>query len=229
MKITVSKSIQKYIREIKFVIESNKITLIIIILFTVWEAAIAAIPFEYYWDINFFVDMVRRTLLYLIIPSLFIETYFVESKVKSLCGYIIAFVFSGAMAACGDLYIFSGVEFFLCSILIILSVAIVYINYKKMKLCFKRYVIKVLHNVVKSIVILFILEVCAAYVDSFMAEQFLRKYYFEYNIRIHGQILVMDWIYLGPVGVFVMGLYLGPKMILALKNVDINYKNEESE
>lgn len=228
MKIAVTKKIQKNIREIKSVIESNKMTLIIIILFTVWEAAIAAIPFEYYWNIDFFVDMVRRTLIYLIIPSLFIETYFLESKVKNLCGYIIAFVFSGMMAACGDLYILSGVEIFPCGILLILFAAIIYKNFKKAKLSIKEYMIKILHNIVKSIVILSILEVCAAYVDSFMAEQFLRKYYFEYNIQIHGQILVLDWIYLGPVGVLVTGLYLGPKMILAIRNMDINYKNDET-
>lgn len=110
----------------------------------------------------------------------------------------------------------------------ILSVAIVYKNFKKAKLSLKEYVIKVFHNVVKSIVILSILEVCAAYVDSFIAEQFLREYYFEYNIQIRGYILVMDWIYLGPVGVLVMGLYLGPKMILALRNMDTNYKNKET-
>lgn len=145
MYITVSKSIQEYIRKIKSVFESNKVTFILVILCTIGEAGVAAIPYEYYQNIDSFVDMILRVLLYLIIPSLFIETYFAESKVKYVCGYIIAFFFSGMVAACGDLYIFSKMpaniqqivgsggiiikdyaERFMCGILLMLSAAIVY-------------------------------------------------------------------------------------------------------
>lgn len=249
----MSQYIQIYIRKIKSVCESNRVTLIIIIFYTIWEAARVAIPYEYYWDIHFFVGMISRALPYLIISSLFIETYYAENKVKGVCGYIIAFIFSGAAAACGDLYIFSKTavneglpvqifeilpaniqqiagprgthlkyyaELFLRSILLILSVAIVYKSFKMTKLRFEEYVIKVFCNVAKSIVIWFALELCSAFVDSIMANCFFKAYYFEYDIQIAGRILVMDSLWMGPMEIFVMGLYLGPKMILALKGVD---------
>lgn len=253
MKITVSKNIQEYIRKIKTVFKSNKMTLIIITLYTIWEAAIAAVPYEYYWDIHFGVDVMERALRYLIIPSLFIEIYFVESKVKCVCGYVIAIIFSGAVAACGDLYTFSEaavnrdlpvqvleilpvsiqriagprgsllkarVELFLCTDLLILFVAVVYKCFKNTQLCFTEYMIKVFKNVAKSLLILPILRICCAYVDSTLAEGVFHKYYFEYTEQIYGTILVMGIFYLGPVGVLVMGLYLGPEMIFTLRGMD---------
>ncbi|MDE5931112.1 MAG: hypothetical protein K2H40_01325 [Lachnospiraceae bacterium] len=107
MKISVFQYIRNDIRKMKSVFESNRMTLLIIIWYTIWEAARAAIPYEYYRDIHFLVDMISRALPYLIISSLFIETYFAEGKMKCVCGYIMAVIFSGAAAACGDLYIFS--------------------------------------------------------------------------------------------------------------------------
>lgn len=253
MNMPVSKYMQNYIQKIKSVFESNKVTLLIIIFYTIWEAARAAIPYEYYWDIHFVVDMISRALPYLIIFSLFIETSYAENKVKCVCGYIIAFIVSGAAAACGDLYIFSKAavnedlpvqiyeilpvnvqqiagprgthmkyyaERFLCGMLLILSVAIVCKSFKKTKLHFEEYVIKFLQSAAKSIVIWFALELCSAFVDSVMANCFLRAYYFEYNTQTAGRILVMNSLWMGPEEVLVMGLYLGPKMLMALKCVD---------
>lgn len=252
MNISVSQYIQNYIRKIKSAFKSNRMTLLILIFYTIWEAARAAIPFEYYWNVCFFVDMISRALPYLIISSLFIETYFAENKVKCVYGYIIALIFSGAAAACGDLYFFSKAavnedlpvqiyeilpvkiqqiagprgthmkyyaELFLRGILLILSVAIVYKSFKKTNLHFAEYVITVLHNTVKSMAVWFALGVCSSCIDSVIANCFLKAYYFEYDIQIYGRILVMNFFWMGPVGILVMGLYLGPAMILALKGV----------
>ncbi|MDE5597655.1 MAG: hypothetical protein K2J04_07470, partial [Lachnospiraceae bacterium] len=103
MKITVSKSIQEFIRKMKSVIENNKITFIIINLCTIGEAVLIELPYNYCKDMPVDVNSILRALLYFIIPSLFIETYFAESKVKCVCGYIIAFIFSGAVVVCEDL------------------------------------------------------------------------------------------------------------------------------
>ncbi|MDE7339800.1 MAG: hypothetical protein K2N80_04455 [Lachnospiraceae bacterium] len=243
----------KYIQQIKSAIESNRVTLVIILSYTIWEAARAAIPYEYYWDIHFLVDMISRALPYLIIFSLFIETYFAESKMKCICGYVIAVIFSGAAAACGDLYVFSPAavnedlpgqiyrilpvniqqiagprgtymkhyaELFLCGILLVLSVAIVYKSFKKAKLRFWEYLIRVFHIVIKSLAIWFVLDLCSAFIDSIMANYFFYEYYFEYNIQIQGRILVMNFFWMGPIEVLAMGGYLGPKMLLALKGAD---------
>lgn len=253
MKIPVSQYIQNDIRQIKSAFESNRMTLVIILSYTLWEAARAAIPYEHYWDIHFWVDMISRTFPYLIIFSLFIETYFAKSKMKCICGYIIAVIFSGAAAACGDLNIFSPAavnedlpvqmyrilpvniqqiagpsgthmkyyaELILCGILLILSVAIVYKSFKKTKLHFEEYVITVLRNAVKSMAVWFVLGVCSSCIDSVMENCFLKAYYFEYDIQIYGRTLVMDFFWMGTVGILVTGLYLGPAMILTLKGVD---------
>lgn len=107
MGIIASKGMRNFSRDIKSVYESNKTTLLIILLYAILEAARAAVPYEYYWDIRFAVHMIRKTFGYLIIPSLFIETYFAQSKGKCICSYIVAVIFSGLMAACGDLYVFT--------------------------------------------------------------------------------------------------------------------------
>ena len=253
MNIPVSQYIQNYIRKIKSAFKSNRATLLILIFYTIWEAARTAIPSEYYWDVYFFVDIISRALPYLIISSLFIETYFAENKVKCVCGYIIALIFSGASAACGDLYLFSKAavnkdlpvqiyeilpvniqqiagpsgthmkyyaELILCGILLILSVAIVYKSFKKTKLHFAEYVITVLRNAVKSMAVWFVLGVCSSCIDSVMENCFLKAYYFEYDILIYGRTLVMDFFWMGTVGILATGLYLGPAMILTLKGVD---------
>ena len=100
-----------------------------------------------------------------------------------------------------------------------MSVAIVYKSFKETKLRFEEYAIKVLHNIVKSMVIWFVLKLCSVLVDSIIAHSFLRRYYFEYDIQIAGRILIMNF-WRGPVEVLVMGLYFGSKMILVLRDMD---------
>ena len=222
MKITVSKNIQEFIRKIKSVFESNKVTLIIIILCTIGEAILSSLPYKYYRDIPSVVHSILRTLLYFIIPSLFIETYFAESKVKCVSGYIIAFIFSGVAAVCGnlpeyikqiagpddiltsDMLIKEYAERFLCGILLILSVAIVYRSFQKTKLRFVEYEIKVFYNVMKSIVIWFVLSFGVFFVCEIIEELLLEEYYY---LADGAEILVT-------------GLYLAPKMILALRDID---------
>lgn len=224
MKITVSKNIQEFFRKMKSIFESNKITLIIIILCTIGEAILCVLPYRYYKDIPYEVLNIFRTLLYLIIPSLFIETYFAESKVKYVSGYIIAFIFSGVAAVCGDMpayieqiagsddilisdiLIKEYAERFLYGILLILSVAIVYRSFQKTKLRFVEYEIKVFYNVMKSIVIWFVLSFGVFFVCEIIEELLLDEYYYLY-LSDAGEILVI-------------GLYLAPKMILALRDMD---------
>ena len=104
MDITISENIREHLKKVKSVFRSNTMTCCIILLYILWEVAITAIPYKYR-DIDLDVHMVGRGLLYLIIPSLFIETYFIKNGLKYICGYIIAFVISGAVAPLGDLYI----------------------------------------------------------------------------------------------------------------------------
>ena len=217
MKITVSKSIQEFIRKIKSVFESNKVTFIIIILCTVGEAVLIELPYSYYKDLSFDIYSILRALLYLIIPSLFIETYFVESKVKYVSGYIIAFIFSGVAAVCEDMpanmkqitglnsaLIGEYVRLFLCGILLILSIAIVYRSFQKTKLSFAEYEIKVFYNVMKAMVIWFVLSFGVMFVCAIIEELFFDEFFF-----------------LSSVGeIFIIGLYLAPKMILALRDMD---------
>lgn len=248
MIIAMSKNMQEYIRKIKSVFESNRVTLSIIILCTIVEAFIAAVPYNYYEDIDFLVSAIRRVLLYLIIPSLFIETYFTESKVKRVYGYIIAFIIFGAVAPLGDLdYAFDEVYIwevyrieqvvgfsiapirkcaavYLGVAFLILSVMILYKKYKDSQLHFNKYIIKVFQSIVKALVIWVILELCYSYTDSFMAENIFHRYYFEYTEQIYGMILILNTFYLGPVGVLIMGFYLGPEVIFALRG-----KGEEAD
>lgn len=224
MKITVSKNIQDFIRKMKSVFKSNKITFGIIVLCTIGEAILGALPYKYYRDIPSVVHSILRILLYLIIPSLFIETYFAESKVKYVLGYIIAFIFSGVAAVCGDMpayieqiagpdnilisdiLIKEYAERFLYGILLILSVAIVYRSFQKTKLRFVEYEVKVFYNVMKSIVIWLVLSFGVFFVCEIIEELLLEEYYYLY-LSDAGEILVI-------------GLYLAPKMILALRDMD---------
>lgn len=65
----------------------------------------------------------------------------------------------------------------------------------------------------------FVLKLCSVLADSIIAHSFLRRYYFEYDIQIAGEILIMNF-WRGPVEVLVMGLYFGSKMILVLRDMD---------
>lgn len=224
MNITVPKSIRKFVQEIKSVFESNKVTMLIIVSYTVWEAVRTAIPFEYYWDILFFIELVPRVLHCLILPSLFLETCFAQSKGKCICGYIVAVIVSGVMAVWqmigpdGSLFK-EYAERLWGGVLLILLVAIVYKSYKKTKLSFVKYIIRLFGNVAKSFVIWCILLWCGAYVDWIVESCLLRGYYYEYNEWMRGRILVMDTLWMGPVEILIMGCYLGPKMILALRDM----------
>lgn len=213
---TVSESIRKFIREIKSVYESNRVTLIIMLLYTVWQAAIAAVPYEYYWDIHFFVDTVPRVLRCLILPSLFLETCFAQRKGIYIWGYIAAVIVSGVMVAC--LFKEYAERFWGC-VLLLLFAAIVYKSFRKSKLPFVKYIVRLFFNVAKSFVIWRILSWCGALVDRMIQSHFLRRYYYEYNEWIEGRILVMDTFWMGPVEILIMGCYLGPKMILALRDM----------
>lgn len=217
MKISMSKSVQEFIRKMKSVFESNKVTLIIIILCTIGEAILSALPYRYYKDMPPAVYGILRTLLFLIIPSLFIETYFAESIVKYVWGYIIAFIFSGVAAVCIDMpanlkqmagfnstLIKEKAELFLCGILLILSVAVVYRSFQKTKLRFAEYEIKVFYNVMKSMVIWFVLSFGVMFVCVIIEELFFEEYF---SLASVGEILII-------------GFYLAPKMILALKDMD---------
>ena len=253
MYISVTKRIRKFIREIKSVFESNKVTFLLILSYTIWEAAMAAVPYEYYWDIIFLIETISRVLGCLIIPSLFIETCFAQSKGKYICGYIVAVMVSGVMALCGDLYIFTEApaveeympakvvaflsetvqqiigpggwlfkecaERFWGSVLLVLSASVVYKSLKRTKLPFIKYIIKVFCNVAKSVTVWFALFICSVYVDWAIQGHFLKSLYYEYDIQITGKILVLDTFWMGPVGILVMGFYLGPKMILALSDM----------
>lgn len=239
---------QEDIRKKKSIFKNHKVTLSIILLCTIVEAFIAAVPYEYYENFDFLVfnrQTACRALLYLIIPSLFLETYFAQSKVKSICGYMIAIIISRAVAPLGDLYIFSRNEFdkkapyeiaqilhsdgalikeavgvYLCGIFLAMFAAIVYKYFNEAKLPFKEYVKRVFLNILKTLNILIILEIFCAYVDSVMAEEFFYRYYFDMSEQVHGMVLILDTFYFGPVGVLVLGLYLGPQMILAFRNMD---------
>ena len=217
MKITVSKNIQEFIRKIKSVFESNKVTFIIIILCTIGEAILTELPYSYYKDLSFDIYSILRALLYFIIPSLFIETYFAESKARCVGGYIIAFIFSGAVAVCEEIpanteqiaglssaLIREYARMFLCGILLILSIAIVYKSFQKTKLSFAEYVIKVFYNVAKTIVIWFVLSFGVIFVCTIIEELLFEEYY-----------------YLSAVGeIFIVGFYFAPKMILALRDMN---------
>lgn len=230
MHISLTQRIRKFVWDIKSVWASNKVTLLLVLSYTVWEAAIAAVPYEYYWDIHFFVDMISRVLGCLIVPSLFLETCFAKSPAKCIGGYIVAVIFSVQVIALlpekvqqiigprGSLFK-ECAEWFWGSVLVILSVAIVYKSFKSTKLPFIKYIINVFCNVAKSVAVWFVLFICSAYVDGAIQSRLLRSYYFEYDIQTEGRILVMDTFWMGPVEILVMGFYLGPKLILALKDM----------
>lgn len=86
-------------------------------------------------------------------------------------------------------------ERFLCGILLILSVAIVYKSFKKTRLRFGEYLIKVFHNVMKSLTIWLVLELCGAFLDSFLANYLFYEYYFEYGIQVRGRFWL--WTFFG--------------------------------
>lgn len=243
MHTTISENIREHLKKVKSVLKSNSMTCCIILLYILWEFGITAIPYEYR-DIDLDVDMVGRALLYLIIPSLFIETYFIKNGLKYICGYIIAFIVSGAAAPLGDLYISiedmpacelyelehtpgykavllekECVGIFLGGAFLILLLMMGYKVIKDTKQRWDDYLISIFLNVAKTMVILLILFICCTYIDSVMAEELFYRYYFDMFGQTDGMILVLDTFYLGPVGVFVIGLYFGLKVILTIKDM----------
>ncbi|MCM1386340.1 MAG: DUF4153 domain-containing protein [Bacillus sp. (in: Bacteria)] len=54
-----------------------------------------------------------------------------------------------------------------------------------------------------------------------MAKKLFYRYYIDvmFEEQVAGRVLVLDTFYLGPVGVFVIGLYIGYKMILTLQGI----------
>ncbi|MCM1251720.1 MAG: DUF4153 domain-containing protein [Clostridium sp.] len=222
MKITVSKNIQEFIRKIKSVFESNKITFILIILFTIWEAVHTAIPYKYYKELPDVYFMIGDTLSCLIIPSLFIETYFAENKVKSICGYIIAVLLSETAIVCvkmdekieqatglSDRLISEYFVLFAGGICLILLIAVVYKSFQKSNLSFAEYGIKVFYNVAKAMFIWFVLSFGSLFIYMIIEELFVEHYSIFEALFFAEEILVM-------------GIYLAPKMILALRDMDMD-------
>lgn len=243
MDTTISGNIWEHLKKVKSVLQSNTMTCCIILLYILLEFGITAIPYEYR-DFDLDVDMVGRGLLYLIIPSLFIETYFIKNRLKYICGYIIAFVISGAVAPLGELFVSienlpaceqyeleqtpgykavllekECVGIYLAGTFLILLLMMVYRILKDTKQRWDDYLIKIFLNVAKTMIILIILFIFSTVVDSVMAEELLYHYYYDMAERVDGMILVLDTFYLGPVGVLVIGLYFGIKVIVTIKDM----------
>ena len=243
MDTTISENIREHLKKVKSVLQSNSMTCCIILLYILWEFGITAIPYEYR-DFDLDVDMVGRGLFYLIIPSLFIETYFIKNGLKYICGYIIAFVISGAVAPLGELFVSienlpaceqyelehtpgykaillekECVGIYLGGAFLILLLMMVYKILKDTKQRLDDYLVKIFLNVAKTMIILIILFIFCTVVDSVMAEELLYHYYYDMAERVDGMILVLDTFYLGPVGVLVIGFYFGIKVIVTIKDM----------
>lgn len=216
------KTIQELIRKIKHTFENNKITLIIIILFTIGEAvldaALSVRPYDYYvgeQPFPFDISLIIRTLGFLIIPSLFIETCLAERKVEYVCGYVNAFILSGAAAACMELDAdtqiggFNGILIknycteFLCGIFLIFTAAILYKSFQKTGLCFAEYAVKVFHNLMKALAICFVATFGIRFVCVIMEALFFE----DYDLSGVGEILFV-------------GFYLAPKLIQAIGDME---------
>lgn len=211
--------IREFIRKIQDIFEKNKLTFSAIILCTIVEAVWDVVPYQYYKD-SFFednVNIILLTLLYFVIPALFMETYFAQKRTKCICGYMIAFVFSGAAAICTAPYaniqiaglsgklISDYAGRFVGGILLILLAAIIYRSYQNTEMRFEEYAVKVFYNIMKALIICFVLSFGTAFICAIMGELFL-SYYYSYSIESAAVILVL-------------GFYLAPKMVLALRNV----------
>lgn len=76
MKEIIPKTIQELFHKIKYTFKNYEMTIIAIVLFTLWEAFYAVLPYKYYKLIPFELEVISRMLAFLILPSLFVETCF---------------------------------------------------------------------------------------------------------------------------------------------------------
>lgn len=216
MKETLQKNVQEAIRKIKYAFEYNKITLIIIVVVTIGEAALSVLPYDCYSKLPFDVSIVLRAFYFLIIPSLFMETCLEERKAGYVCGYVIAFILSGVAAACMELDAdaqiggFSGMLLrnycyeFLCGIFLLFAAAILYKSFKKTGLRFEEYAVKVFHNCMKFLLIYFVVAFGVMFVCTIIEELFFEDFYY---LSSAGEIMVL-------------GFYFAPKLIWAVRDMD---------
>lgn len=217
MKVIILKTTQKLFHKIKHTFKNYKMTIIAIVLFTLWEAFYAVLPYKYYKLIPFELEVISRMLAFLILPSLFVETCFAGKKAASVIGYLVSAVVSLLAAVCisldsetrignfSGLLIRSYTAYFTAGVLLLLLIATVYVSFKKTGIRFEEYMVKVFSNFMKLLVIFCVLSVSVMIIFSFIEELFFRDYSY----------YLTDAAY-----IFALGLYLAPGMILAINNMD---------
>lgn len=237
---TLQSKLHIFSSKIKESFAEYKVTLSVIVLFTIYVVGAMIVESVYtnsrsYKDYSetfkTFRDIqmpILEALFLFIVQSCFIETicskslfpkeFFVKGKTWKVCAFLISAVIAGLTAygikldkevhigqISGRLISYTAAKFFI-GYLLLLCLAIIYYAYKKSGLRFEEYVLKVFFNLMKTLIVYYILFLGCSLLYAISDTLFFDGY--ETGV-IDLEIMV----------VLVTGLYLAPKCILAINDV----------
>ncbi|MCM1155180.1 MAG: DUF4153 domain-containing protein [Roseburia sp.] len=215
-------SLQDFLQKIKYSFADCKVTFITVILLTLYAAVIDILPYDYFSEWIFDESAPARVLLFFAIAAFFIETAWREKKrgIK-LCAFTATALWAVFLAygleVQGHYYWGWKVpEYFFFFIrpllrcllncgLPLLLLGTVYYSYKKAKLRFGEYVLRVFTGLLKIFLVYMILFVGIVIITSIM------------------DALLFDdgnWYFDSTLMILVTGFYLAPKSIMAIRRPD---------
>lgn len=218
---TLQTNLQQSMQKIKSSFADYKVTLVVIVLLTLYAAVIAMIPYKWLSEWIFDEYMPMRALSIFTVAAFFIETAVREKKSIKWCAFVIAAFLAVFLAYSlgmekDHIWARETPEYYTRIIrpislrllncgLPLLLLGTVYYNYKKTGIRFEEYVLKVFVNILKAFlvyVILFIgILIITAIIDSL---------FFESGYSYLDSCLT----------VLITGLYLAPKCMMAIYEPD---------
>lgn len=212
----IQEQIQKFLIKLKTSFADYKITIIGITLLTIYGAVSSILPYGY--EPSFFLDedAVSDVLILFCSASLFVETYFGENKKAKIFGFVGAALAAGVftfflemdetmqIANLSGALLSQAAIRFMTGYILLLLVATVYCCFRKTRMQFEKYALKVFSNMFKNFIVYMILITGVTIVIGIFSVLFLEDS--SLYLDLAGSILVT-------------GLYLAPNCIMALNDM----------
>jgi len=211
-------SIQKFYTKIRTSFKDYRISLVGIVIATLYTAALFALTFEY--EVTVFDEPVfssiSTALWYFCFGSVFVETALAERKKGKLCAFIAAALIAGTAALGTNLdanvqiaHISGAIlaeltERFLYGYVLLLVLVTVYFSFKRSGTEFSEYALKVFFNLMKTFIVFMFLSFGVSFIIGIVDTLLIDDGYSDYDICCE---------------VLVMGLYLAPMCIISIRDM----------
>ncbi len=208
--------IQKFFLKLKTSFADYRITLIGILLLTIYGTISSMIPYEYEISIFMYENVVSEVLMLFCTASVLVETCFSENRTAKLFGLLGAAFAAGFLTFCFGLdetveiagisgaFLSRMASRFMAGYVPLLLAATVYFCFKKTGMQFEKYALRVFSNLFKTFIVYVILTIGVTIVFGIFSVLFLEGSGF----------------YLDSAGyILVMGGYLIPNCIAALNDM----------